>query len=212
MKQKRKILALLLGLVFWLQTSPVSHAAPRRQSIGSGRPGIEFKVARESTGYTVFMRPNSAPSGPGQTLTAQITVRVPHGTEGDRFTIGDLTSLVEGVAWLQRSRSDAPPEAPGFDYISFEFDYFLSNFGAIAWQAGQEVKLFTFTNSGSYQGDIALMENCDAFRTPNSQNTNPGNQIAVTGLDSNNAYLGNYDVTVATACTTDLYLPVVSRQ
>lgn len=221
MKQKLTIITLCLLLwglpsaaqaALWAGTdSTVLRSTELSNVRRAAQSGIEFKVAREGDGWTVLMRPNATPAGAGRTLTAQVTVRVPHGEGVDRFAVSNLQSLVAGVFWTQPSRADAPSETPDSDYISFEFDYFLSDFDAIDWQAGQAVKLFTFQNSGSYQGELGLMENCDAFSYPNSLNTNPGNQIAVQGLDINNAYIGNYDVAVGSACAADVYLPLINR-
>lgn len=210
MKDKQQLIILCLLWLFSLLPQSAS-AAPRRAESAPQSAGIEFKAAASGNVYTVLARPNATPSSGGQTLTAQITVRAPHGEGANRVEVSDLQSLVDGVFWYQRSRTDTPQEDPEGDYISFEYDYMLSDLGAIHWQAGQEVALFSFTVSGG-AGQLGLMENCSGFMAPNSANTNPGNQIAVKGLDINNAYIGNYDVTVETKCSLDLYLPVITRQ
>ncbi|MEZ4706748.1 MAG: hypothetical protein R3A44_06065 [Caldilineaceae bacterium] len=186
-------------------------AIPQFAGAALQQTGIEFKVVATANGYAVYARPNATPGEGGQTLTAQITMRVPHATGDERFEISNLQTSVDGVFWWQRSRVDAPSEDPDGDYISFEFDYLLSNLGAMQWVADQEIELFTFENSGAAVGNIGLMETCSDFMAPNSTNTNPGNQIAVRGLDINNAYIGNYGVTVATTCVTDIFMPLITR-
>ena len=214
---KRKLLLLIVALVVGLLPGAVGWDVPTAQAaVDAGRTGttsltagIEFRVRQEDGGYVVSMRPNADPAGDGKVLTSQVTVLVPHATGGDRFEVSNLTSLVDRVYWNQPSRVDAPVEAPGIDYVSFEFDYFFSDFGAITWQAGQEVDVFRFENSGSFQGAVSLMADCDQFNTPNSMNTNPANQIAVRGYDIDNAYLGNYGDGSASVCAGQIFLPMV---
>ena len=214
MKHTHYLIAICLLSLLNLLPNAAKAAIPLEAGAAQ-QNGIEFKVAATGGGYAVYGRSNATPSdssngGGGQTLTAQITVRVPHGEGANRVEVSNLQSAVDGVFWWQRSRADAPAEDPSGDYISFEYDYMLSNLSAIQWQAGQEVKLFTFENSGA-AGQISLMENCSTFMAPNSASTNPGNQIAVKGLDINNAYIGNYDVTAASSCAADVYLPLITR-
>lgn len=209
MKHAHRLIVITLLCLLVLLPNAASAAIPREARLMQ-QNGIEFKVAATDSGYAVFARPNATPSSGGQTLTAQVTVRVPHGAGADRVEVSNVQSAVDGVFWQQRSRTDAPTEDPNGDYISFEYDYMLSNLSAIQWQSGQEVTLFTFETSGG-QGELGLMENCSTFMAPNSANTNPGNQIAVKGLDINNAYIGNYDVTTASACAAGVYLPLITR-
>ncbi|MCB0082425.1 MAG: hypothetical protein KDE47_15905, partial [Caldilineaceae bacterium] len=73
--------------------------------------------------------------------------------------------------------------------------------GAINWQGGQEILMFTFANSDICAGAVTLMENSDPFNVaPN----NPGQQIDVLGLgaDPSNDFLGNYGVGLGD-CDTD---------
>ena len=53
------------------------------------------------------------------------------------------------------------------------------------------------------------MQDCDRFITPNSMNTNPGNQIAVRGYDIDNAYLGNFGDGSQSVCAAQIFLPMV---
>lgn len=184
--------------------------APQVEPIPAA-PGVQFKLTREGDRYVVYMRPSVTPEQPGLTMTAQVTIRVPHGVDGDRFSVTDLQSTVASAVWGQSSRIDAPAEAPDADYISFEFDFESSALNAYSWQAGQAVAVFSFANSGSYQGALNLMSNCDAFLY-NNIGVNAGNQIAILGLNNDNAYLGAYDSATATPCTAhSSYLPMVVR-
>ncbi|MEZ4706745.1 MAG: hypothetical protein R3A44_06050 [Caldilineaceae bacterium] len=215
MQHSHRLVLMVLICLLVLLPEVASATIPREAHLMQQQTGIEFKVAAAGSGYAVYARPNATPSdtsngGGGQTLTAQVTVRVAHAEGADRVEVSNVQSAVEGVFWQQRSRTDAPAEDPDADYISFEYDYMISNLSAIQWATGQEVQLFTFETSSS-AGDLSLMENCNSFMAPNSANTNPGNQIAVKGLNINNAYIGNYDVTTASACSTDVYLPLINR-
>lgn len=157
--------------------------------------GIAYKIALTGNTYEVYMRPDITPSAPNLTLTAQVTLKVPHGTGLDRFVISNLQSTVAGTVWSANSRIDAPTEAPGFDYISFVVDFPGGDRTIFKWTANQEVKLFSFKNSGACLGGLALIDNdTDPFnKLPNSVGTNPGNQITVLGIAKENAYIGNYD-------------------
>lgn len=192
-------------------TQAEQATAPQAEQISTA-PGVQFKLVQEGGRYVVYMRPTVTPEQPALLMTAQVTIRVPHGAGTDRFEVADLQSGAAEANWSVTSRIDAPAEAPNTDYLSFEFDYESSNFAAYTWQAGQEVPVFSFANSGSYQGALGLMENCDAF-IRNSLNTNPGNQIAILGLNNDNAHLGAYGSQVDAVCQTNsLFLPVTLRQ
>jgi hypothetical protein len=188
----------------------VEQSAPQVEAIPSA-PGVQFKLAREGNRYVVYMRPTVTPEQPGLTMTAQVTIRVPHGVDADRFRVADLQSAAPGAVWGQTSRIDAPAEAPDADFISFEFDFESSNLAAYTWQAGQALAAFSFANSGSYQGPLNLMSNCDAFLY-NQIGVNAGNQIAILGLNNDNAYLGAYENAIDAPCTAyNSFLPVVVR-
>jgi hypothetical protein len=208
---------LLLGLPSTTQAHRLYQEVPPtplvlEEALAPTTPGVQFKLAREGNRYAVYMRPTVTPEQPALTMTAQVTVRVPHGTGADRFEVADLQSSVGTVFWNVTSRIDAPAEAPEADFISFEFDYESSDFAAYPWQTGQAIQVFSFANSGSYQGSLGLMENCDAFMN-NSRNTNPGNQIAILGLNNDNAYLGTYESEVEAVCNANsIFMPVTLRQ
>ncbi|MEM7131242.1 MAG: hypothetical protein AAF702_33305 [Chloroflexota bacterium] len=190
-------------------------AAPSRQTTG----GIEFKVVYESGSYVVYMRPTVDPEGAGYIYTAQVTVKVPHGADSERVEVTNVQSQVSGLIWAQLSRVDAPTEDPSSDYISFELNPTLSQLDAVQWQAGQAVKMFSFNDANGAGDVIGLVADCDNFMAPNSAGTNPGNQIAVQGINIDNAYIGNYDVVNdRSVCNPDddtdegnIFLPLVTK-
>lgn len=161
--------------------------------------GIEFRIAESGGTYTVYMQPNITPDAPNATVSAQVSIKVPHVAGAAHFAPSNPTALVAGTAWQITSRSDAPPEAPGYDYISFSLDFPEGDFRAFNWAAGTEQAVFTFINmlpaqsAASPSASIAahLVDNCDVFSSPNSQDAYIGNEITVLGLGEGNAYAGN---------------------
>lgn len=142
--------------------------------------------------YHVFMYPGSVPAR-NMSLTSQVTLKVPHSGNADKFKVADLQSAISGVSWSESSRVDAPEEDNTADYLSFTMS--LTNSQAFQWQDGKELEVFSFTNSGACLGPVALLKNNDPFNLlPNSVDTNPGNQFSNLGwgsADANN-YAGNY--------------------
>ena len=151
--------------------------------------------------YRVYMRPTKTPS-PDQTLTSQLTIRVPHFTGASRFSVSDLRTAVTNTTWsgdADESRVDAPTENPTKDYISFELSVKGSDRGLYAWKAGKEQEVFSFTfGTAGCKGLVEIMPDNDPFDPKNiasgynSSSTNPGNQFTNLGwgtmLDNN--YLG----------------------
>jgi hypothetical protein len=169
------------------------------------------------------MRPTVNATGPALTLTAQVTLKVPHTTGADRFLVAGMVSNVAGTEWTESSRIDAPIEDINADYISFTLAFPNGNHQAIAWQAHEEIKLFSFVNAGTCQGAVGLLSNGDPFTSDivagriNSANTNPGNQIDVLNLGEGNLYNGNYGSTADCAnrnveLQDFLYLPFISNK
>lgn len=115
------------------------------------------------------------------TSTAQVTIKVPTGG----FEVTNFQSLTPGASFEQNSRSNAPSEAPEFDYIVFG----LTTLGTrtIEYTEGVKIPLFSFENSGTCTGNqVLFMENfIDPFYPPNSENANANQQITVaaTGTD-----------------------------
>ena len=156
--------------------------------------------------YHVYMYPGSIPSPNGLT-SAQITLKVPHLEGEDKFEVTDIQSAFSGLQWSNNSSVHAPTEDNTADYLSFTPA--ISDPKAMQWQAGKEIKVFSFKNAGACAGDVTLLENAtDPFNQPpeapdNSVGTNPGNSILNLGWSSNanDHYAGNYGCPAI--CTTD---------
>lgn len=149
--------------------------------------------------YHVFMKPNATPVSKDMSMTGQFTIRVPHATGADAFTVHDPRITVTNTIWSNDSRVNAPSEDRSVDYLSFSLNMIKSD--AFQWKAGEEKEVFSFGNSGKCIGAIALIDNeTDPFNAPllkgsyNSAGTDPKNQftnLGWGGTDENN-YLGNY--------------------
>ena len=169
------------------QARPDIASAPVRSG------GIQFGLRYDGQRYVVSMRPTVTPDAPNQSLSIQVTMRVPHRTGSARFQPANIRPLVTGTFWAPLSRVDAPAENPQFDYISFEVGYPQGDRTVFHWRGGVEVDVFSFENRGACAGIIVLMDDADSFaQLPNSAGTNPGNYIAVLGLntDDDNDYRG----------------------
>ncbi|MCB0126883.1 MAG: hypothetical protein KDE58_31705 [Caldilineaceae bacterium] len=210
---------LLIGLLSLIVQPNIAVAAPSNTMTATD--GIEFRIAHVNGNYEVYMRPNVDATGPAITLTAQVTIKVPHGVDANRFLITGLTNAVAGTEWTETSRVDAPVEDRNADYISLTVAFPSGNHQAFPWVAGEEVKVFSFANQGSCLGAVSLLSNDDAFVPDlalgkrNSANTNPGNQIDVLNLGEGNLFAGIYGG--AASCETraielnnHLYLPIIS--
>ncbi|MCB0158827.1 MAG: hypothetical protein KDD83_11905 [Caldilineaceae bacterium] len=170
-----------------------TQSLPAEATVPTSRGGIQFGLRYDGPRYVVSMRPTVTPDAPNRSLSIQVTVRVPHGTGGARFQPTNIRSLVNGTNWAPLSRVDAPTENPQFDYISFEVSYTRGDRTVFNWRGGVEVDVFSFENRGVCAGAITLMADADLFaQLPNSAGTNPGNYIAVLGLnaDDDNDYRG----------------------
>ncbi|MEZ4861095.1 MAG: SdrD B-like domain-containing protein [Caldilineaceae bacterium] len=191
----RRINVLVSILVIWLTAAgSLTAQVQAAPAAPMDTQGIAYKIVLSGNTYEVYMRPDVTPSAPNLTLTAQVTLKAPHATGTDRFTVSDLQSTVAGAVWSTTSRMDAPTEDTAADYISFVVDFPGGNRTVYDWKADQEIKVFTFKNSGACLGAVALLNNdTDPFnQLPNSVGTNPGNQITVLGIAKDNAYIGNY--------------------
>ena len=121
---------------------------------------------------TTFDFPNNI------TATAQITLKVPTGG----FQVSNFENLVVGVLFSENARTNAPSEAPQYDYISFGLNSLGT--GDIPYIKGEKVPLFSFENGGTCTGgQVLLMENnTDPFFPPNSENANVSQQLTVSGM------------------------------
>jgi hypothetical protein len=181
------VLAVVTGNVIAADTAKTEAKAAAATAI------LSYKLALADDGktYQVIMKPSITPK-PDISLTGQVTIKAPHDSE---FKVTGLTSAVEGSNWVEASRVDAPKEDATSDYISFSF---VGLQGASArnynWEADKEQVIFSFQNEGGCVDGVALMANDDAFnKSPNSANTNPGNQFTNLGWGavSDNHYAGN---------------------
>lgn len=155
---------------------------------------VKFRVGYEAdTGrYAVYMTPDATPS-PDLLLSAQTTLVVPHGANARYFNVSDIQSSINGLRWELQSRIDTPAENPVADYLSFNYVFMGSTPPRFGWIAGQEKKIFSFSNSSGCRAGVKLMDNKDVFnQLPNSVNTNPGNDFMNLGWSMTNAYTGNY--------------------
>lgn len=158
-----------------------------------------FILNAEEGVYTISILSDTTLTFPRNiTSTAQIVIKVPTGG----FTIENLTNLISGVVFSDNSRSDAPIEAPNFDYISFGLD--TRGTQAITYEKGQKIPLFSFTNGGTCtEGSVTLMDNTTDPFLNNSSNANVNQQITVSGLGS------DAEVCVSSITITDCGIEVV---
>lgn len=217
MKQFQSRFSLLLALLLLWWTPPAAQAASTQPETPAG---VEFRLDQQGEVYEVYLRPQITPEFPNLTLTAQVTIKVPHGTAAERFLVANEQSPLAGVEWSQTSRIDAPAEDPAADYLSFTVDFTGGDHRLYQWAAGQEIKVFSFVNQGGcvVGGAIQLLPPDDPFtQLPNSASANPGNQITILGLEADNAYSGNYGNSSLTCLPSAqqpmprLFLPLVAR-
>lgn len=183
--------------VISLLASLFAHGSYANQTAETGQnPAevLEYKLALAEDGqtYQLIMKAEVAPK-PDISLSGQVTIKVPHDSQ---FKVTNVNSLIKGANWVEASRIDAPSEDATHDYISFSFVGLQGN-GArnYMWKTGEEQTVFTFQNEGGCVSDVALMADADPFNvSPNSVNTNPGNQFTNLGWGdvSENNYKANY--------------------
>lgn len=109
--------------------------------------------------YLVSMTPTQTWAYPQNiTGTAQITVRIPANA---RFTAGNITSLQQGVKWLDNAHVERPVADRSHDYVSFSLTSMATK--NIPYQANVETPLFTFTNiQNDCVGKVELVDNAAA--------------------------------------------------
>ena len=163
--------------------------------------GVEFSIRWDAANsvYRVYVRPIATPT-PDLTMSAQITIRVPHAAAPEQFTIpkSSITSAHTNVSWSYSSTAPAPPENPSFDY--FSFTPVISNQQAFGWQAGIEQEVFNFKNTGKCLGAVTIINNeTDPLVGGISSNLNAGNEFSSLSWSAVNDYVGNYGT--AADCT-----------
>ncbi|MFK7935355.1 MAG: hypothetical protein AB8G22_17710, partial [Saprospiraceae bacterium] len=168
------------------------------------QPGFEMKLQlMDDVGtYGVYAKTTSGTTISDNTDTGsgQATIVAPYFGVGDpaNFAFSNLQS-VNGF-WSQNARVQGPTEATNRDYISFGF--ITEGANSIDYSSGDEVLLFTFTMTSPCPDTLYLMDGTDAFVEPNSEGTNPENDLAVIDKDNGNNtlyYVRNY-ATSAWAC------------
>ena len=170
--------------------NPSTAAAPvvvDYQDANAGGCVAEYLLERLPDGkYRVSLVSNVTYTYPDNiTSTAQVTLKVAHGTGVDSFTVDNLTSLVttgSGVSWALNGRQNAPTEDATADYLTIGLTSY--NTSEIPYVAGDTVPLFEFANGGRCLGTtVALMQPTDAFAPPNSASANVGCQLSVIGYN-----------------------------
>ncbi|WML91737.1 IPTL-CTERM sorting domain-containing protein [Thiothrix lacustris] len=171
---------------------------PAAHTVFAVTGGVEYRVAWDQTDsrYHVYMRPTTTPIR-DVSMTAQVTLRVPHAIDKDMFVVTDL-NVKPGTSWSSDSPVSGPIEDKTVDYISFSYN--IQSASAFAFKAGVEQEVFSFKNSGPCLGSVTLMNNdTDPFNQPpdapnNSAGTNPGNYFSNSGWGeaNDNDYSGNY--------------------
>ena len=138
--------------------------------------------------YGVFVKPEGiTPSERTITGSGQVTIVAPVD-----FTYANLENF--GGSWVENARVNSPIEAADKAYISFGF---VTDLPKINIYPNEETLLFTFTTDAAFAGTFSLIENDDPFNTPNSYDTNPGNDLGIIDAGTEGglqyyAYAGNY--------------------
>jgi len=130
--------------------------------------------------FTISVIPTmTIPVPQNTTPTALFSIKVPTGT----FEVTNFESLIGGANFEVSGRTDAPAEAPEFDYISFG----LASLGTrtIEYTAGEKLALFSFENGGDCTGNqVFLVDNfTDPFFDNDSEWVGQQLTVAQTGTD-----------------------------
>jgi len=138
---------------------------------------LEFKLQlmADNTTWGVFVRPDNTISPSNRTMagSGQVTLVAPAG-----FTYSNFKNF--GGTWIENARVNSPTEAPGKSYISFGF---VTDEPRIKLATDKETLLFTFTTDAFLLGNLSLIDNDnDPFATPNSYDSNPGNDLGIIDL------------------------------
>ncbi|HFA48949.1 MAG TPA: hypothetical protein ENJ95_08030 [Bacteroidetes bacterium] len=141
--------------------------------------------------WGVFVQPDDSifPSERTSTGSGQVTIVAPID-----FVYSNLEN--RGGSWVENARVNGPQEAADRAYISFGF---VTDKPKLEILPNEETLLFTFTTNKIFDGTFSLFENgVDAFATPNSYGTNPGNDLGIIDMGAGGglqfyAYAGNYE-------------------
>jgi uncharacterized repeat protein (TIGR01451 family) len=165
---------------------------------GIGQVSYRVGIDPDNKTYRLYMK--SAVNYVGfqaKISTAQMTLVVPHKIGNQYFQPTNVKGKIVGTNQMiwNVSRVDSPTENQLFDYISFGYS---GSGSPILFDitANEEIELLSFENAGICAGVVNLLSANDPFLPPNSQNTNPGNQITILGYGVANAYKNNYGSSV----------------
>lgn len=150
---------------------------------------VKFKLTRTGPAlYTVSLVPEKTlTSRQAITGTMQVSLKV-KSSEG--FVLADIVSLHPEIEWDNGSVLKSPDGARDYDYISLAMKSIATK--SIQYEAGREIPLFTFRNSGTPVTSVQLLDNGSEPLVKAYQNRfNIRNQISVLGFGPINAYTGN---------------------
>lgn len=153
------------------------------------RAQVKFKLSRSGPSlYKVsLVADKSLTSRQAITGTMQVSLKV-KSSEG--FTLSDIVSLQPEVEWDNGAVLKSPDGARDYDYISLA----MRSIGTktIQYEAGVEIPLFTFRNSGMPVTSVQLLDNeADPLVKAQRNRFNVRNHISVLGFGPINAYTGN---------------------
>ncbi|MEZ4935591.1 MAG: hypothetical protein R2788_26075 [Saprospiraceae bacterium] len=142
--------------------------------------------------WGVYAKPvGVTPSSSTITGSGQVTVVMPAGYAWKNpESISGLWTTVGGIV-------DSPSENPSKKYVPFGLVQAEPNY-PIVYKAGEETLLFTFEGDGTCPGEMYLIDcgtpnQSDPFCPPNSQASNPGNDLSVIDFEPTVQYYNYSD-------------------
>jgi Secretion system C-terminal sorting domain len=158
-------------------------------NLNGAEPGMHFKLQLIAPNqWGVYVKPIGISPTANQTITAsgQVTVVMP------KHYAWNSHVNVSGN-WSSNAAVHGPAENPTRSYIQFGFQ---AEAPPIIYKEGFETLLFTFKGNGTCPDSLYLIDNeTDPFNVlPNSEHSNPGNEITVfdAGSITYYEYAGNY--------------------
>ena len=175
-------------------------------STASAQTTLKVVYDQASSSYQVWAKSTTAYSASqSRFVNVFVSLVVPTGTGASQFLPTAITTnpaLVGGGATnvFTLSRYNTPSENTSSDYLFFNMDVGNAAYTPIAIAANVEFMLFSFKNSNTCAGNIAIMDpTSDPFMTPNAESINSGNAFSVYGAGGD-TYSGIYGG--AASCTT----------
>lgn len=156
----------------------------------------QYKLTLDTDGtYKVWLKSLNTYTGTNARIgTAQVSLVVPTGSGASQFTVSNLTGN-NGMTWNTSSQTRLNnPSVSGTptnkDYIVFGF----TQPGNVLFDitANTEILLFSFKNSNTCTGPVALWDTSNPLQVPNADNFNVGNQITIFGAGFGNKWHSNY--------------------